>query len=434
MRILSLQAENVKKLRAVEIIPAGNVVQITGANGSGKSSVLDCMWMALAGKSAVPTQPVRQGEESARIRLDLGDIIVTRKFDADGTTSLSVTTAEGAKFSSPQAMLDGYLGTLTFDPLAFSRMKPREQRDELARMAGLTTMLAQLSAADREDYETRTLVNREAKQAAARLAVMPAVEACEPVDVSATLVELRAARDHNLTVEKERLRRSQSSQTAKDWRAEAQRYREEAARMIQKADACEHSAQQEESAFSKAPAIAASIDTDAIEARIADAERINAQHRAYMERDALDNAVAELQVEADEITARMQAREAERAAVVQAANLPIDGLGLTDDGVTYRGLPLVQASSAEQLRVSVAIAMASNPKLRVLRIQDGSLLDEHSFALLEAMAQDNDFQVWVEQVDTSGTVGIVMEDGTARVASAAQDPTPRPRRQRTAGV
>lgn len=83
--------------------------------------------------------------------------------------------------------------------------------------------------------------------------------------------------------------------------------------------------------------------------------------------------------------------------------------------------------------MSVAIAMASNPKLRVLRIKDGSLLDKASLALLESMADDRDYQVWIERVDTSGTVGIIMEDGTAREASpAAPSIEPTPKRRRTA--
>ena len=63
------------------------------------------------------------------------------------------------------------------------------------------------------------------------------------------------------------------------------------------------------------------------------------------------------------------------------------------------------------MRVSVAIAMAANPKLRVLRIKDGSLLDENSLALIADMASENDYQVWIERVDTTGKVGVVMEDG-----------------------
>ena len=91
--------------------------------------------------------------------------------------------------------------------------------------------------------------------------------------------------------------------------------------------------------------------------------------------------------------------------------MPISGLGFDDDGVTYQGVPLKQASAAEQLRVSVAMAMALNPKVRVIRITDGSLLDSDNLALIEQMAADQDFQVWIERVDETGTVGVVIEDG-----------------------
>jgi hypothetical protein len=61
--------------------------------------------------------------------------------------------------------------------------------------------------------------------------------------------------------------------------------------------------------------------------------------------------------------------------------------------------------------VSVAIAMAANPKLRVIRIKEGSLLDPDGLALIGAMARDHDYQIWIERVDASGKVGIVIEDG-----------------------
>ena len=38
-KIIKLQAENVKRLKAIEITPAGNTVIITGKNAQGKSSV-----------------------------------------------------------------------------------------------------------------------------------------------------------------------------------------------------------------------------------------------------------------------------------------------------------------------------------------------------------------------------------------------------------
>ena len=39
------------------------------------------------------------------------------------------------------------------------------------------------------------------------------------------------------------------------------------------------------------------------------------------------------------------------------------------------------------------------------------LLDENGMKLLAEMADANDFQVWIERVDSSGKVGIVLCDG-----------------------
>ena len=80
MRIIRLAAENVKRLVAVEITPKGNVIEITGKNGAGKTSVLDSIWWALAGNRTHQAVPVRQGETEAVISLDLGDIKVRREF------------------------------------------------------------------------------------------------------------------------------------------------------------------------------------------------------------------------------------------------------------------------------------------------------------------------------------------------------------------
>ena len=114
---------------------------------------------------------------------------------------------------------------------------------------------------------------------------------------------------------------------------------------------------------------------------------------------------------ADSLTDAMAERTRQREAAIRNAAMPVPGLGFSAEGVTFNGLPFDQASSAEQLRVSVAIAMAANPKLRVLRIKDGSLLDENGLRMIGEMAQAEDYQVWVESVRTDGKVGIIMEDG-----------------------
>ena len=99
---------------------------------------------------------------------------------------------------------------------------------------------------------------------------------------------------------------------------------------------------------------------------------------------------------------------------IKEAKLPIDGLTIESSQLMFDGVPFEQASDAEQLRISAAIAMAGDHKLRVIRIRDGSLLDKGSLALLEEMAKKNDYQIWIEQVDESGKVGVVIEDGMVK--------------------
>src|SRR4051812_37263172 len=67
MKIISLHAENVKRLKAVDITPDSPTVVIAGKNGQGKSSVLDSILLALAGKDAAKlmTRPIRDGAERA---------------------------------------------------------------------------------------------------------------------------------------------------------------------------------------------------------------------------------------------------------------------------------------------------------------------------------------------------------------------------------
>ncbi|WP_353265843.1 AAA family ATPase [Gemmatimonas sp.] len=417
MRLANIRATNFLRLVAIEITPDGAVVQISGANGSGKSSILRALECALAGKDAVPADPVRHGADEAEIVVDLGDIIVRRVIRPDRTTSLEVKNADGFRASSPQKLLEGLFGKL-LDPVAFSRMPSKAQRELLADMVGLSEMLDTLWRADEADREARRDVNRDLKAAQARLAAAPEVAAVEPVDVSATLGEIRAAREANAAVaehvrdfEKVRREIERERQDIADSHQQIARLRNEIADIEASIVSLERSIAESEQILATT-VIPAAIDLTPLEQRLQDAESINAQARAHADREFLAKTVADYEAESQQFTDRLTQREAERRAVIEAADLPIDGLGFGDDCITYRGVPFDQASTAEQLRISAAIAMAMNPKLRVLIVREGSLLDENSLRMLSEMAEAQDFVVLCETVDTSGEVGVYIEDGS----------------------
>ena len=106
-KIVQLNVENVKRIEAVEITPDGELVVIGGKHGNGKSSVLDSIMYALGGEKALPPVPLRNGTSKGHITINLGDLVVTRKFtrkkDGEIGTSLEIKRANGDKVSSPQA-------------------------------------------------------------------------------------------------------------------------------------------------------------------------------------------------------------------------------------------------------------------------------------------------------------------------------------------
>jgi len=90
--------------------------------------------------------------------------------------------------------------------------------------------------------------------------------------------------------------------------------------------------------------------------------------------------------------------------------MPIEGLGINETSVTYEGIPMSQINEASKLKVGVAISMALNPELKVIRLK-GNDLDSDSLKTVADMVKEKDFQIWIEKVDETGEIGFVIEDG-----------------------
>ncbi len=425
MKIIALQAENFKKITAIEIKPDGNIVEITGKNGQGKTSVLDAIWVALGGMSAAPKEPIRKGADAALIRIDLGDIVVTRTFrhGKDGigvTTAIKVESAGGVKYSSPQSMLDKLLGDLTFDPLAFSRMDEREQFNVLS--AFVPYDFAAANKANQEDYDKRTTANRKAKEARAVATHMTVADELpdEPVSLDALTKRLDEAGKSNADIEIRRANRARLRADADQKIKDADTNRKHAQTLIDNAVKLEAEANDVYTRLSAAADLPAPVDTAAISREIVQAEQTN---RSIEVRKARDNQIKlahECEEAAKRYTEAIDLREVAKREAVSQAQLPIAGISFGDNQVLVDDLPFAQASDAEQLRVSIAIAMAMNPKLRVIRVRDGSLLDDDSMRLVAKMADEHDFQIWIERVSSDGKVGIILEDGHIKQQEKAE--------------
>jgi hypothetical protein len=434
MKILGLYAENFKKLKAVTIVPGQdqNVVKISGGNEEGKTTVLEAIWAALGGKKCVPSVPIRNGEKKAIVSLDLGDLVVNRKMTPSGE-SLEVTNKDGAVYKSPQAILDKLISGLSFDPLAFTKMGKQTQVDTLLgvvdikvddeRLKKISTVprlpdsknpLVKFKVAYDFIYNERTEVNRDLKKAKELLESLPPVDKTEPV----SLVELVNEKESLEKINRENLEKRDvvNKQCAEVSELEANMKATEAQiKQLQETLKAQTVAWTDASmAYNDAlDSISELKDEDLtdINERIAKADETNAKAKQYEQREVVKISVDQNQADSDRLTATLEAIKQYRQELLENAAFPVPGLSFGDDGITYEGLPLEQASSSRRLLISMSIAAALHPELKVVTIDEAEKLDAKKWQIVEDFAREHDLQVWATIVDTSGKVGIVIEDG-----------------------
>ncbi len=406
-RILNLHAENIKKIKVVDITtdPKSNTVIISGANGNGKSSVLDCIEMACRGGDTLPDMPIRRGEEKGVIELDLGDLKIKRTFTEKGSY-LFVESPEGARYPQPQAMLDKMLGLISFDPLEFTRIKPKEQYETIKTLVNLKDV-EKLEAKIKADEEARTTAGRQVKELTAQVAgiVVPENTPEEPIDV---------------TVKSQAVIKAQADLgKAEALNDNIARYEDEMDKISEEIDALKvrlsngHTAKAKvmnELAILKKGLLSVE-DFRILNDEIKNATVINAAVASRAARALKEKDLKTWEKQHADLEKAIADGRLKKVEMIADAKMPVKGLSLEDGHVYFKDIPLDQASTAEQIRVSTAIAMASNPALRVIRIKDASLLDDDSMEIIREMAEKKDFQVWLEVVNSDDPMAVVIEDG-----------------------
>lgn len=419
MRIVQLSIENVKRIQAAEISPDGALVVVGGKNGAGKTSVLDSIAYALGGKGLCPSKPIKEGAEKGVVKVDLGEMVVERTFTAKGSY-LTVKSGDGFVATSPQAILDGLVGKLTFDPLAFATMSSKDHVATLKDLTGLD--FSELEEKRERLYTERHDASRAFKEKKAQLAGMPEQEAPdELVSVTGLMDELDKREGVNRLNDQKRAEVTTLREQAAFCKRECSQAEAIVAdleqRLAEAREALTEKSTEYDKLIERGKALAGKVkklvdaDIEEIRAKIEQADAVNEAVRSNRARTQLQQEVETLTKTVDGLSDQITAIDSEKASQISSANLPIEGLAFDEDGVTFNGIPFDQISQAEKLRVSIAMGLAMNPKLRVMLIRDGSLLDEGNLALVSKMAEENDAQIWLERVGDGAEVSVLIEDG-----------------------
>lgn len=428
MKIIRALVENFKRIDVVEVTPAGDIVEITGKNRAGKSSLLDAIEAALGGKRRQPKMPIRKGKERARVVVDLGDIVVERIWTG-ADDRLVVKNKDGYSAPGPQRILNDLVGGLAFDPLAFMESSPADQRETLLRLCGVD--LDEIEVEREEAYSRRRDVGRDLKAAEARLSSAPEAPDGTPVDqIPATdltdamekAMELQSANEKNRGRARSLASMVTTATAAVDESTQAIEVAEEAVRDAEAklrdagerrgllVDAHRDAAAAAETAKKEADALT-DPDIGAIRSRLEEVEETNANVRMKIARETALREVRNLNKKHADLDQDVSNVADRKAKLLSGAKMPIEGLSVTDDGIALDGIPFEQSSMSQRVRVCTAISAALNPKLRIALVRSGNDLDEESLAAFYEECGRAGIQPWVERIAASSEGAIVIEDG-----------------------
>lgn len=448
--IIRVTAEQFKNVKVVDFVPNRYITKITGANGAGKTSALDAIFNALAPRKTLSPTLIRQGQKKGFLRIETNTHIITRKLDEKGGGLQIEQKATGTMLKAPDDWLEGIAGELGFDPLKFMRLKPEDQFTVLRGLVELEADIDDLEVRNENDAETITKRKAEAKRlenARDQIEVDKTLPE-QATDIDALLTEARAVTEHNRAIDEQERDREDDTRQRDTFIRRMEERTQRISRLRAEMEALQEENEQDGGNLSQLNGVInewkplpARKDRAELDERIstasADNSRVTVNNANRAQREKLDKDVDGIKDELRKLEEAVRDRKLKIARTLEKAKFPVPGLSFEtlEEGssgrerknpkkiVTYHGIPLADASSAEQIKVSTSIGMANKPDLRFLLIREGSLLDDSGWAILEQMAHEHDFQILCEVVDTSGKVGIFMQDGEIKAVNAEPEKT-----------
>lgn len=419
VKIAALEAENVKRIKAVALTPSPTGLTIVGGNNNqGKTSVLDALAWALGGEKFRPTAAVRDGALAPphlKVILSNG-VVVERK---GKNSSLTVTDPTGQR--SGQQLLNAFVEPLALDLPRFMQASDKDKADTLLNIIGVGDALTGLDREIKALYDRRTVIGQigaQKRHAAEELTEYPDAPS-EPVSAIELIQQQQEILLHNADNQRQRMKLAQLEEQEKQLGRRVQE-------LSQELEMVEHqltAVQQDVQDATKTVAQLQDESTAELEQNIRNVEEINRQVSANLAKSKAQDEAERYAQEYTALTEQIKAKRTARMDLLNGADLPLTGLGVEDGSLTYNGKHWQDMSGSDQLRVATAIVRRLNPDCGFVLLDKLEQMDLATLAEFGSWLQTEGLQAIATRVSTGGECQIIIEDG--KVKDAEEPPAPK---------
>lgn len=413
VKINTLEMENVKRIRAVALEPsAAGLTVIGGNNNQGKTSILDTIAWALGGDRYKPSAAHRDGSTiPPRIRITLSNGLIVER--SGKNSALKVTDPNGRK--SGQQLLNSFVEELALNLPKFMESPDREKASTLLQIIGVGDRLHELERQETETYNRRRLVGQEAdrkKKFALEMPYYPDAPA-EPVSAMELIQRQQTILAINGENQRKRQKVEQLTYQRNRMAAEIDSLEDKLKHLHEDYFACctdlEIACKCAEDLHDES--------TAQIEEDLLNIEAINIKVRANSDRERAEQEAQRYQHQYDALTAELEDTRQAKADLLNGAKLPLEGLGVEEGCLTYKGKRWDGMSGSDQLKVATAIIRALNPRCGFVLLDKLEQMDLQTLREFGTWLQKENLQAIATRVSTGSECSIIIEDG--RIAGEA---------------
>lgn len=414
IKINYLKIEDTKKVKAVVLTPSKNGLTIIGGkNENGKTSVLSGIAWACGGNKKAPSDAQREGS----LTPPQMDITFSNGIKAERSgknSSLKVTDTNGVK--AGQTLLDSFISEFALDLPKFMNQNDIDKAKTLLKIIGVGDELVKLDMEEKAIYAKRTTIGQIKDSKIKHSEEMQEFPNVPELPISASELiksqQLILAKNGENQLKRNNVENiGNAVQRSIENCSNLHRQMEALSERIELEEAIKTQNMEDMFIAEKTVKELEDESTIEIEKQLNDIETTNSQVRANMDKSKAIDEANEYSTQYTNETTKLEDVRKERLRLLSTANLPLPGLSVRDNVLTYKDKAWDCMSGSEQLKVAVAIVRRLNPDCGFVLIDKLEQMDIDTLNEFGLWLESEGLQAIATRVSTGEECSIIIEDG-----------------------